>query len=68
MGLFTVAKKDGTQRLVGDARAANRLHRRAPYAPLVGPGAVANIDLTEPYVTGAGEEARPVGIGADLQD
>eukprot|EP00974_Lingulodinium_polyedra_P052755 5073536-Lingulodinium_polyedra.AAC.1 len=60
MGLFAVAKKDGAQRLAGDARAANRLHRRAPYAPLAGPGAISNIDLTEPFVAGSDDEARPV--------
>ena len=38
LGFFTVGKKDGSQRLIGDARSANWLHRRASYSPLAAAG------------------------------
>ena len=37
IGFFAVTKKDGMQRLIGDARAASHIHRRPPYAAMAAP-------------------------------
>jgi len=62
LGFFAVGKKDGSQRLIGDAREPNWIHRRAPYSPLAAAGAIANV--TWPADNGAD----PEGAGVDFQD
>jgi len=62
LGFFTVGKKDGSQRLIGDARSANWLHRRAPYSPLAAAGAIANARFPR------SDGSDPEGAGVDFQD
>ena len=67
VGVFAVLKKAGPwQRLVIDARVPNLLHRRAPYAPLAAPSALANVDLS--HLRDDGVESDVCGCGADLTD
>ena len=44
-GLFTLMKKDGTQRLVIDARPANLLCREPPLTELAAPGSFGNMNI-----------------------
>jgi len=69
VGLFTVTKKGGPwQRLVLDARIANHLHRRPPYAPLATPSAFENVDLADSSLIGDPLSCHPTGCGVDFQD
>ena len=44
---FSHAKKDGQQRMICDAREANRAHHAPPKVRLGGPGALAELDLSD---------------------
>ena len=68
IGLFAVGKKDGSQRLIIDARSANDLHRRAPYAPLASSSAVSEVLLNAADSTSEGDTAIPHGTSIDFQD
>eukprot|EP00969_Alexandrium_andersonii_P326607 14431954-Alexandrium_andersonii.AAC.1 len=63
MGVFAVSKKDGSQRLIGDARMANFLHRRAPYAPLSAAGSLAHVSMNH-----VPDGVVPRGLCVDFQD
>ena len=63
IGFFAVSKKDGSQRLIGAARAASHLHRRPPYAALSAPSALSGIRLSH-----EARDAQPEGAGIDFQD
>ena len=68
IGLFAVGKKDGSQRLIIDARSANDLHRRVPYAPLASSSAVSEVLLNAAGPAGEGDTAIPHGTSIDFQD
>ena len=63
IGLFAVGEKDGNQRLIIDARSANDLHRRAPYAPFASSSAVSEVLLNAAGPAGEGNTAVPHGSG-----
>lgn len=46
-GCFFVKKKDGTLRLVIDARIAKACHRRRPHSDMAVPGAIARVVLSD---------------------
>ena len=46
VGIFTVRKKDGAQRLILDARQANACHRAPPTTRLSTPASLAALDLS----------------------
>ena len=54
VGLFTVWKKDGSQRLIIDAREANACHRSPPTTRLGGVGSMVDIDLSDAGLRSSG--------------
>ena len=52
VGVFTVAKKDGSQRLVFDCRVSNALCRDAPHTELATANALCNLDLSDEAALG----------------
>ena len=54
VGLFTVWKKDGNQRLIIDAREANSCHRSPPTTRLGGLSSMVDLDLSEAGLKHAG--------------
>eukprot|EP00974_Lingulodinium_polyedra_P025306 2445728-Lingulodinium_polyedra.AAC.1 len=60
MGVFTVAKKDGSLRLVFDRRPANVLRKKPPSTDLATASALVNLDFlaggSVPATGDAGEE------------
>ena len=70
VGLFTVAKKDGTLRLVFDCRPANALHRPPPTTHLATSGAFGNLDWSADAIDEGGKHSdTPVHFaGVDLID
>ena len=74
-GIFVVKKKDGLQRLIIDARAANRAHRPPPTTRLGSSRCMADLDLSDPRLKasgfgglGSGAAARPHGVEGDVGD
>ncbi|CAK0861861.1 unnamed protein product, partial [Prorocentrum cordatum] len=53
-GIFVVKKKDGLQRLIIDARAANRAHRPPPTTRLGSSRCMADLDLSDPRLKASG--------------
>lgn len=70
MALFFVAKKDGTIRMIGDARRCNLAHRDPPRVALGSAAAVSEIDWS-PGALGSDEDADAPQLyagGLDLVD
>ncbi|CAK0814975.1 unnamed protein product [Prorocentrum cordatum] len=74
-GIFVVKKKDGLQRLIIDARAANRAHRLPPTTRLGSSRCMADLDLSDPRLkasgfggVGSGTAASPAGLEGDVGD
>ncbi|CAK0851640.1 unnamed protein product, partial [Prorocentrum cordatum] len=62
IALFFRAKKDGSQRVIVDAREANQLMQEPPRAQLGGPGALRDLDLSEAAFEVAGCDPRAADI------
>ncbi|CAK0875323.1 unnamed protein product [Prorocentrum cordatum] len=72
-GIFVVKKKDGLQRLIIDARAANRAHRPPPTTRLGSSRCMADLGLSDPRLKasgfgglGSGSAAGPAGLEGDV--
>ncbi|CAE8638853.1 unnamed protein product, partial [Polarella glacialis] len=68
VGFFVVAKKDGMQRLIVDARVPNMCHRRPPSTRLGTSGAYLNLDLGDHAASGFGPVYEPSGNEGDVGD
>ena len=72
VGVFTVAKKDGSQRLVFDCRVSNALCRDAPHTELATANALCNLDLSDEALgqvaANADDSAAISFAAADLTD
>ena len=71
IGIFFVKKKDGSQRLIIDAREANRLHKRPPHSWLGTVGALKRLDLSDSAISDAcggalPSDLSPCGASIDL--
>ncbi|CAK0853410.1 unnamed protein product, partial [Prorocentrum cordatum] len=74
-GIFVVKKEDGLQRLIIDARAANRAHRLPPTTRIGSSRCMADLDLSDPRLkasgfggVGSGTAASPAGLEGDVGD
>ncbi|CAE8612690.1 unnamed protein product, partial [Polarella glacialis] len=68
VGFFVVAKKDGMQRLIVDARVPNMCHRRPPPTRLGTSGAYLDLDLGDHAASGFGPVYEPSGNEGDVGD
>ena len=72
VGVVTVAKKEGSQRLVFDCRVSNALYRKAPHTELATANALCNVDLSDEAfgqtAANAGDSAAISFAAADLID